>query len=161
MWLLFPGGFPHFFRGSEQKWPCRDLWPRTARSWSPFFNKPSRSNHHHFCVHQTHRLCSSSPQQFSGGASPVPHSDTSLCVFATASGCGLMHTLLRCCQVTAECCPTILSGAIAALTAIAQSWAQPLCVPHPTRSGNSCPLQFSLVASQGPESLIALCVLRL
>lgn len=41
VWLLFHGGFPLLFRGSEQIWPCRNRWSRATGLWSPFFNKSS------------------------------------------------------------------------------------------------------------------------
>jgi len=43
VWLLFPGGFPLLFRGSEQKWPQPNLWPRAEKSQSALFNRPSRT----------------------------------------------------------------------------------------------------------------------
>lgn len=50
--VLFPAGLPLLFRGSEQIYPCGNLWSRVTRSWSPLFNKSFRSNRLHFCVYQ-------------------------------------------------------------------------------------------------------------
>lgn len=79
--LLFLGGFPHLFRGSEQKQPCQDLWPRGTRSQFPFFNKPSRSNYLHICVYQAHRLLQFTPTTLLlGGASGAHEQHFALCL---------------------------------------------------------------------------------
>lgn len=45
-----PWCFPCLFRGSEQKWPQPNLWPRAEKSQSALFNRPSRTVSTSACV---------------------------------------------------------------------------------------------------------------
>lgn len=136
--------------GQSKNSHARIFGPEARDHSSPSsINSPGQIISTSVCIKPTD-FCSSPPLHFSWGVPLVPMSNTSLCVFATSTGCELTHILLCCSQVTAGCHPTLLSGTISAWELLS-SHRHSLCVPYSTDSGNLHPIR-TRGCSKGPRA---------